>query len=37
MWDVATWHDGTLSIAWWALLLLVFLLLAVGGRRAGKG
>jgi len=20
MWDVLTWHDGTLSIAWWALI-----------------
>jgi hypothetical protein len=36
MWDVLTWHNGTLSIAWWALLGLFFLLLAAAGSRAGR-
>jgi hypothetical protein len=36
MWDVLTWHDGTLSIAWWAVLLIVFLGLVAGGSRAAK-
>jgi hypothetical protein len=36
MWDVLTWHHGTLSIAWWAVVLLVFLALVVGGARAGR-
>jgi hypothetical protein len=36
MWDVLTWHDGTLSIAWWALLGFVFLVLVAAGSRAGR-
>jgi hypothetical protein len=36
MWDVVTWHNGTLGIAWWAVLLIVFLALIVGGSRAAK-
>jgi hypothetical protein len=36
MWDVLTWHDGTLSVAWWALLGLVILVLVAAGSRAGR-
>jgi membrane protein YqaA with SNARE-associated domain len=36
MWDVLTWHSGTLSVAWWAVLLIVFLGLVAGGSRATK-
>jgi hypothetical protein len=36
MWDVMTWHDGTLAIAWWAVVLLVFIALVAGGSRAAK-
>jgi hypothetical protein len=32
MWDVLTWHNGTLSIAWWVVLLLALLLLAAAGK-----
>jgi hypothetical protein len=31
MWDVLEWHNGTLSVAWWAVLLLVIVLLALAG------
>jgi hypothetical protein len=37
VWDVLTWHDGTLSIAWWALLAFaVLVIVAAGSRAAGK-
>jgi hypothetical protein len=36
MWDVLTWHDGTLSIAWWFFLVLVFVLIVTGGSKAAK-
>lgn len=36
MWDVLTWHNGTLSIAWWAVIVLVFLMLVVGGSHAAR-
>jgi hypothetical protein len=32
MWDVITWNDGTLAIAWWFMLLIVLVLLALAGR-----
>jgi hypothetical protein len=31
MWDVLSWHNGTLSIAWWAVLVLVVFLLGIAG------
>ena len=31
MWDVLEWHNGTLSVAWWAVLLLVFVMIALAG------
>jgi hypothetical protein len=31
MWDVLTWHDGTLSIAWWAVLILIVIGLGLAG------
>jgi len=31
MWDVLEWHNGTLSVAWWAVLLMVIVLLALAG------
>lgn len=37
MWDVLTWHDGTLAIAWWAVIVLVVALLSIGGERLRAG
>jgi hypothetical protein len=34
MWDVLTWHNGTLAIAWWAVIVLVVGLLSIGGTAA---
>ena len=37
MWDILSWHDGTLAVAWWFLLVVLLLaLIAVSrsGRRA---
>jgi uncharacterized membrane protein YhaH (DUF805 family) len=31
MWDVLRWHDGTLSIAWWFLILVAVVLVAAAG------
>jgi hypothetical protein len=31
MWDVLAWHNGTLSVAWWAMLLIVLVLIALVG------
>ena len=31
MWDVLEWHNGTLSVAWWTVLLIVFVLIALAG------
>jgi len=31
MWDVLEWHNGTLSVAWWAMLLLILVLIALAG------
>ena len=36
MWDVLTWHDGTLAIAWWAVIVLVVALLSIGGAAAAR-
>jgi uncharacterized membrane protein YhaH (DUF805 family) len=36
MWDVLRWHDGTLSIAWWFLLVLAFVLIAAAGASAAR-
>jgi hypothetical protein len=36
MWDVLTWHNSTLGIAWWFLLLLVLLALIAAGSHAAK-
>jgi hypothetical protein len=36
MWDIVTWHHGTLAIAWWAVLAVVLLGLVAGGSRAAK-
>ena len=30
MWDVLEWHGGTLSMAWWVVLLLVLVLVLLG-------
>ena len=32
MWDVLEWHHGTLSVAWWVVLFLVFVLLGVASK-----
>ncbi|MGD0165979.1 MAG: hypothetical protein ABSC51_01630 [Gaiellaceae bacterium] len=31
MWDVLEWHNGTLSLAWWVVLVLVVFLLGLAG------
>jgi len=36
MWDVLKWQDGTLSIAWWAVIVIAFLMLVAGGSHAAK-
>ena len=36
MWDVLTWHDGTLAIAWWAVIVLIIALLSIGGAAAAR-
>jgi hypothetical protein len=36
MWDILEWSNDTLSIAWWFLLLLAFLILATAGTRAAR-
>jgi hypothetical protein len=35
MWDVLSWNNGTLSIAWWAVLVLVVFLLGMAGHGGG--
>ena len=35
MWDVLRWHDATLAVAWWAVVLGVFILLLLAWR-AGR-
>jgi hypothetical protein len=36
MWDVLTWHNGTLSVAWWALIVFAFLLLVAAGSHSRR-
>jgi len=36
MWDVLEWHGGTLSIAWWVVLLLILILLGFGSKSHRK-
>jgi hypothetical protein len=36
MWDVLTWHNGTLAVAWWAIVLLVFVIIAGAGASSGR-
>jgi hypothetical protein len=36
MWDILEWHNDTLSIAWWFLLLIFVLILATAGSRAAR-
>jgi hypothetical protein len=36
VWDVLTWHDGTLAIAWWAVIVLIVALLSLGGSAAAR-
>jgi hypothetical protein len=36
MWDVLRWQDGTLGVAWWAVIVLVFLVLVAGGSHAAR-
>lgn len=34
MWDIVTWHNGTLSMAWWFLIVLFLLASIIGGSKA---
>jgi hypothetical protein len=36
MWDILRWQDGTLSIAWWALIAFALLVIIAAGSRARK-
>jgi len=36
MWDVITWNDGKLAIAWWAVLLLLVVASIIGGSAAKR-
>jgi hypothetical protein len=36
MWDVLKWHDGTLSVAWWALIGFALLVIIAAGSRASR-
>lgn len=36
MWDILTWHHGTLAIAWWAVIVLIVALLSIGGTAAAR-
>jgi hypothetical protein len=36
MWDVLEWHGGTLSMAWWVVLLLVLVLLGLSSKAHRK-
>jgi hypothetical protein len=36
MWDILSWHDGTLSVAWWALIGFVVLVIVAAGGSAAK-
>ena len=36
MWDVLKWQDGTLSVAWWAVIVRVCLVLVAGGSHAAR-
>jgi hypothetical protein len=37
MWDVLAWHDGTLAIAWWAVIVLVVALRRSAARQLRVG
>jgi hypothetical protein len=36
MWDILKWQDDTLSVAWWALIAFVILVIIVAGGRAAR-
>jgi hypothetical protein len=36
MWDVLRWSDGTLSLAWWAVLILALALISAGSAQHRK-
>jgi len=36
MWDVLTWQNDTLSVAWWALLGFALLVIIAAGSHAAK-
>jgi hypothetical protein len=36
MWDVLSWHDGTLGLAWWAVILLAITLVSLGSAQHRK-
>jgi hypothetical protein len=36
MWDILKWEHHTLSVAWWAVLIFIFLMLVAGGSRAAR-
>jgi hypothetical protein len=36
MWDVLSWHSGTLAIAWWAVILIFLMAVIVGGSAARR-
>jgi hypothetical protein len=36
MWDILKWHNDTLSVAWWALVAFVVLVIIVAGGKAAR-
>ncbi len=36
MWDVLTWQNHTLGVAWWAVVVLVVLVIVASGSHAAR-
>jgi hypothetical protein len=36
MWEILSWHHGTLAVAWWALLGFVLLVIIAAGSSAAR-
>lgn len=36
MWDVLTWQNDTLSVAWWALIAFAILVIIAAGSHAAR-
>ncbi len=36
MWDILIWQNGTLSVAWWALIAFAILVIIASGSHAAR-